>query len=170
MSNRVGIGYDLHRLAESRVLVLGGVKIVHHPGLEGHSDADVLVHALIDAILGAAGLGDIGFHFPAGDRRYHDISSLVLLGEVKKMLDREGWKLSNADTVIIAEAPVLAPYIDSMRENIADVLELAKCRISVKATTTEGLGVCGRREGIAAQAVVMLEKSAYPHPTGREAE
>lgn len=168
--NRVGIGYDLHRLVEKRPLVLGGVTIKHHRGLDGHSDADVLIHALIDALLGAAGLHDIGFYFPPGDERYRGISSLVLLGEAKKMLDREGWEIGNADAVIIAESPVIAPYIETMRENIAAVLAVAKCRVSVKATTTEGLGVCGRQEGIAAQAVVLLEKTAHPGPTGHEAE
>lgn len=168
--NRVGIGYDLHRLVEKRPLVLGGVTIEHHLGLDGHSDADVLIHALIDALLGAAGLRDIGFHFPPADERYREISSLVLLGEAKIMLEREGWEVGNVDAVIISEAPVLAPYIEGMRENIAAVLAVAKCRVSVKATTTEGLGVCGRQEGMAAQAIVLLEKAAHPGPTGREAE
>ncbi len=167
---RVGIGYDLHRLVKKRALVLGGVKIKYHLGLDGHSDADVLIHALIDALLGAAGLRDIGFHFPPGDERYHNISSLVLLGEVKTMLDREGWRLGNADAVISAEAPVLTPFIDTMRENIAAALDVGKSRISVKATTTEGLGVCGRQEGMAAQAVVLIEKAAHPGPAGHEAE
>jgi len=168
--NRVGIGFDLHRLTENRALVLGGVRIEYHRGLDGHSDADVLIHALIDALLGAAGLGDIGYHFPSDDQSYCGISSLTLLGRVKVLLDREGWKLGNADMVIIAEAPVIAPYIEGMRENIAAALDAAKSRISVKATTTEGLGVCGRQEGIAAQAVVLLEKTAHPGPTGHEAE
>ncbi len=156
--NRVGIGFDLHQLVAKRPLVLGGVKIDHHLGLKGHSDADVLLHALSDALLGAAGLGDIGFHFPPGDQRYLDISSLVLLGEVKKKLDRKGFKVINADTVIIAETPLLAPHIGAMRENIAAVLAVSGDLVSVKATTTEGLGICGREEGIAAQAVVMLKK------------
>lgn len=167
---RVGIGYDLHRLATNRALVLGGVRIKHHLGLDGHSDADVLIHALIDALLGAAGMRDIGFHFPTGDERYRNISSLRLLGEVKEMLEREGWKLGNADAVISAEAPVLAPFIDEMRENIAAALEVSKNRVSVKATTTEGLGVCGRQEGMAAQAIVLIEKAAHPGPAGHEAD
>ena len=167
---RVGIGYDLHRLAKNRALVLGGVKIKYHLGLDGHSDADVLIHALIDALLGAAGMRDIGFHFPTGDDKYRNISSLHLLGEVKEMLEREGWKLGNADAVISAEAPVLAPFIDAMRENIAAVLEVGKNRVSVKATTTEGLGVCGRQEGMAAQAIVLIEKAAHPGPAGHEAD
>ena len=165
----VGSGYDLHRLVENRSLVLGGVTIEHHLGLEGHSDADVLVHALIDALLGAAGLGDIGFHFPPADERYRGISSLALLREVNRTLDREGWKPGNIDTVIIAEAPLLAPYIDLMRDNIAAALDLARCRVSIKATTTEGLGVCGRQEAIAAQAVALIEKTAHPGPAGQEA-
>ncbi len=168
--NRVGIGFDLHRLAQNRPLVLGGVKIEHPLGLDGHSDADVLIHALIDALLGAAGLHDIGFHFPPVEERYRCISSLVLLGEVKKMLDRDHWKLGNADAVVIAEAPLLAPYVEAMCENIAAALGVARCLVSVKATTTEGLGVCGRQEGIAAQVVVMLEKIAHPGPAGHEAE
>jgi len=167
---RVGIGYDLHRLVENRALVIGGVNIKYNSGLEGHSDADVLIHALIDALLGAAGLRDIGYHFPADDDSYRNISSLVLLKKVKKMLDLEGWKLGNTDAVIVAEAPVLAPYIDKMRENIAAIFDVSQSRISVKATTTEGLGVSGRREGIAAKAIVLIEKTAHPGPTGHEAE
>lgn len=168
--NRVGIGYDLHRLADNRDLILGGVKINHPLGLEGHSDADVLVHALIDALLGAANLGDIGTHFPPGDESYRAISSLILLGRVKLLLERERWELNNADMVVIAQEPHLAPHIGAMRDNIASALGVARCRISVKATTTEGLGVCGRQEGIAAQAVVLINKSAHPGPAGQEAQ
>ncbi len=167
--NRVGIGYDLHRLVENRPLMLGGVEIMHHLGLEGHSDADVLLHALCDALLGAAGLGDIGYHFPSGDEGYRNISSLVLLKEVKNKLDREGWKPGNVDAVIIAQAPSMAPHIEAMREKIASVLNLSRCQVSVKATTTERLGVCGREEGIAAEAVVLLEKLEPPGPAGHEA-
>ncbi len=156
--NRVGIGFDLHRLVAGRSLVLGGVEIDHHLGLEGHSDADVLLHALGDALLGAAGLGDIGFHFPAGDQRYHNISSLILLKEIKRKLNIAGFIVINADTVIIAESPLMAPYIGVMRDNIASALAVSRDLVSVKATTTEGLGICGRQEGIAAQAVVMLKK------------
>jgi 2-C-methyl-D-erythritol 2,4-cyclodiphosphate synthase len=148
---------------------LGGIVINHHLGLEGHSDADVLLHALIDAMFGAAGMRDIGYHFPADDERYRGIDSLLLLAETKKLLVAEGWKIINADMVVIAEAPKLAPYIETMREKIADTLAVPGCRISVKATTTEGLGVCGRQEGIAAQAVVLLEKDAHPCPVGHEA-
>lgn len=168
--NRVGIGYDLHRLVEKRELILGGVIIEHPMGLEGYSDADVLVHALIDALLGAANLGDLGTHFPAGDERYRTVSSLLLLDKVKGLLEEERWQLQNADMVIIAEKPHLAPHIGAMRDNIAEVLGVPGCRISVKATTTEGLGACGRQEGIAAQAVVLLEKSAHPGPAGHEAQ
>lgn len=168
--DRVGIGYDLHRLVEGRSLILGGVKIDYRLGLEGHSDADVLLHALSDALLGAACLGDIGFHFPPGEERYRDISSLALLGEVRKKLERERWKVANADTVVIAEAPKLARHIEAMRENIAEALGVPRGVVSIKATTTEGLGVCGREEGIAAQAVVMLKKQTPPGPTGQEAE
>ncbi len=167
---RIGIGYDLHRLVENKDLILGGVRIDHKFGLEGHSDADVLIHAIMDAILGAAAMGDIGFHFPSGDDRYQDISSLKLLGRVKELLDRERWELVNADAVIIAEAPVLAPHIENMRNNIATALSVHVCRISVKATTTEKLGVCGREEGIAAQAVALLEKSPHPGPVSHEAK
>ncbi len=168
--NRVGTGYDLHRLAKNEDLILGGVKIEHHLGLRGHSDADVLVHALIDALLGAAALGDIGIHFPPGDPRFRGISSLELLKETRDMLSRERWHLINADSVIIAEKPLLAPYIEAMRSNIAGILAVPLCRVSVKATTTEGLGVCGREEGIAAQAVVLLEKGGHPGPAGHEAK
>jgi 2-C-methyl-D-erythritol 2,4-cyclodiphosphate synthase len=167
--NRVGLGYDLHRLVEGRDLILGGVKIEHRLGLDGHSDADVLVHALMDAMLGAAGMRDIGSCFPPDDDRYKGISSLFLLREVKTILDLKCWKLVNADAVVIAEAPVLSPYIETMRENIASVLSVAKNCISVKATTTEGLGVCGREEGIAAQAAVLLESTAHPCPGEHEA-
>ncbi len=167
--NRIGIGYDLHRLVENKLLFLGGVEIDYHLGLEGHSDADVLLHALSDALLGAAGLGDIGFHFPPEADRYRDISSLVLLKEVKNKLDRERWIVSNTDSIIIAQAPVLAPYIKAMGENIASALDISRCAVSVKATTTERLGVCGREEGIAAQAVVLLERVTTPGPDAHEA-
>jgi 2-C-methyl-D-erythritol 2,4-cyclodiphosphate synthase len=167
--NRVGTGFDLHRLVTGRPLVLGGVTIEHYLGLEGHSDADVLLHALADALLGAVALGDIGRHFPPGDPQYRGISSLILLKRVKEMLEEKGFKLINADTVIIAEEPQLAPYIDQMREKIAAVLAVSPCRISIKATTTEGLGICGRKEAIAAQATVLLEKEDRSCPIGHEA-
>ncbi len=170
MTSRVGIGYDLHRLVEGRALILGGVTVKYHLGLEGHSDADVLVHALIDAMLGAAALRDIGAHFPPDDEQYLGISSLELLKRAKDMLGRKRWGVLNADSVIIAEEPKLTPYIDRMRENIANVLDIPVSRVSVKATTTEGLGVCGRGEGIAAQAVVLLEKISHPGPASHEAK
>lgn len=159
----------MHRLVSGRPLVLGGIVINHHLGLDGHSDADVLLHALIDAMFGAAGMRDIGYHFPANDERYRGIESLLLLAETKKLLVAEGWKIINADMVVIAEDPKLAPYIEAMREKIAETLAVPGCCISVKATTTEGLGACGRQEGIAAKAVVLLEKSAHPGPVGHEA-
>lgn len=168
--NRVGNGFDVHRLVEGRPLIIGGLKIDYHLGLDGHSDADVLIHALIDALLGAAGLRDIGYFFPAGDERYFGISSLKMLRDVKNRLDAAGWKLVNADMIVIAEAPKMAPYIESMCNNIAEALGAARCRVAVKATTTEGLGFCGRSEGIAAQAVVLVEKAAEPVPVRREAE
>ena len=170
MTSRVGIGYDLHRLAEDRELILGGVKVKHRLGLMGHSDADVLLHALIDAMLGAAAMSDIGSHFPPDDEHYKGISSLELLRKAAEILGRERWRVVNADSVIIAEEPKLAPYIDRMRHNIAEVLAIPVSRISVKATTTEGLGVCGRGEGIAAQAVVLLDKGSHPCPAGHEAK
>jgi 2-C-methyl-D-erythritol 2,4-cyclodiphosphate synthase len=149
--------------------VLGGIIIDHHLGLDGHSDADVLLHALIDAMFGAAGMRDIGYHFPPDDERYKGIESTLLLAETKKLLVAEGWKIINVDMTVIAEAPKLAPYIEAMREKIAETLAVPGCCVSVKATTTEGLGVCGRQEGMAAQAVVLLEKSAHPGPVGHEA-
>ena len=168
--NRIGIGYDLHRLVNNKSLILGGVKIDHELGLEGHSDADVLIHALIDALLGAVAMGDIGQHFPSTDERYRGIDSLELLKQVREMLEGERCQLANADMVVIAEKPKLAPYLEEMRKNIASVLEVPLNRVSVKATTTEGLGICGREEGIAAQAAVMLEKCPPPGPAGHEAK
>ncbi|MGB4370960.1 MAG: 2-C-methyl-D-erythritol 2,4-cyclodiphosphate synthase [Dethiobacteria bacterium] len=153
---RVGIGFDLHRLTGGRPLILGGVKIPFQRGLLGHSDADVLLHALMDAMLGAAGLHDIGFYFPPGEKRYKDISSLNLLAKVQEIISAENYIVSNADMVIIAEAPPLAPFIEAMEKNIAVTLKLPENAVSVKATTTEGLGLCGRGEAIAAQAAVLL--------------
>ncbi|CEP66684.1 2-C-methyl-D-erythritol 2,4-cyclodiphosphate synthase [Moorella glycerini] len=160
---RTGCGFDVHRLVPGRRLVLGGVEIPYSLGLAGHSDADVLLHALADALLGAAALGDIGRHFPPGDPRYKDADSLVLLQEVYRMVRQAGYRLGNADTIIIAEQPKLAPFIDSMRERIARALEVHKGQISIKATTTEGLGFTGRGEGIAAQAsVLLLDSDEHP--------
>ncbi|HOJ83346.1 MAG TPA: 2-C-methyl-D-erythritol 2,4-cyclodiphosphate synthase [Bacillota bacterium] len=154
---RVGIGFDIHRLAEGTPLILGGVTIPFPKGLEGHSDADVLVHALMDAMLGGAGLRDIGYYFPPDEPRYRNISSLKLLHEVKKMVNNESYRVVNADIVVIAEAPLLAPFIGEMKKNMAPVLELPESALSVKATTTEGLGACGRGEAIAAHAAVLLQ-------------
>lgn len=156
---RTGIGYDLHPLASGRPLVLGGVEINHPVGLAGHSDADVLVHALMDALLGAAGLPDIGHHFPPGDERCRGASSLGLLGRVREMVESKNLAVVNCDTVVVAEQPRLAPHVRTMAANIAAVLGLAPERVSVKATTTEGLGACGRGEAIAAQAVVLLRET-----------
>ena len=153
---RIGQGYDVHRLSEQRELILGGVNIPYEKGLLGHSDADVLVHAVMDALLGAAALGDIGKHFPDTDSKYKGISSMELLREVGSLLKTHGFVVGNIDATIIAEKPKLASYRPQMAENIAEVLHLNKGRVSVKATTEEGLGFTGRGEGIAAQAAVLL--------------
>ncbi len=155
---RIGQGYDVHRLVENRRLVLGGVEIDHEKGLLGHSDADVLVHAVCDALLGAAALGDIGKRFPDSDPKYKDIDSLILLAEVGKMLKTMECEINNIDCIIIAEAPKVAPYIHQMRQNIADALNLSIGRVSVKATTEEGLGFTGKKEGIAASAVAVIDE------------
>jgi len=158
MIHRIGIGYDVHRLVDGRKLILGGVDVPYEQGLDGHSDADVLLHAIQDAMLGAAGLGDIGRHFPDTDMQYKGISSLLLLAHVRDLLIAEGWKVNNIDAVVIAEKPKLAPYITMMNETIAKTLQVTVKRVNIKATTTERLGFTGRREGIAAQAVVSLLK------------
>jgi len=155
---RVGIGFDVHRFIEGRPLKIGGVEIPFDKGLFGHSDADVLLHAVSDAILGAVALGDIGKHFPDTDEKYRGADSLNLLAEVYKLLKKKGFKVVNVDSVVIAQKPKLAPYIDEMRKNIAAVLEISVESVSVKATTTEKLGFTGREEGIAAQAVVMVQE------------
>lgn len=154
MMLRFGMGYDVHRLVEGRKLVLGGVEIAHTLGLLGHSDADVLLHAIEDALLGAAALGDIGRHFPDSDERYKGVSSILLLEKVKAIIGKEGYAISNIDATIVAEKPKLAPFIPQMNENIARVLGISIRQINVKATTTEGLGFAGSQEGIAAYAVV----------------
>lgn len=153
---RVGIGYDVHRLTEDRELILGGVAIPYEKGLLGHSDADVLLHAIMDALLGAAALGDIGEHFPDSDPAYKGISSLKLLEKVGALLNEKCYLIENIDATIIAQAPKMRPYIKAMRENIADTLGIAFEQVNVKATTEEGLGFTGRGEGISAQAVCML--------------
>ena len=154
---RIGHGYDVHRFAEGRDLVLGGVKIPHDRGLLGHSDADVLTHAVMDALLGAAALGDIGLHFPDSDPAYRGISSLSLLERVGKLLREKGYSVGNIDATVVAEEPRLRPYIDAMRENIAAALGVDAELVSVKATTEEGLGFTGERLGIAAHAVCLLD-------------
>jgi 2-C-methyl-D-erythritol 2,4-cyclodiphosphate synthase len=155
---RVGHGYDVHRLVEGRALILGGVEIPFSHGLDGHSDADVLLHAVMDALLGAAALGDIGMLFPDSDPAYKGISSLALLREVKHRIGQAGFEVVNLDATVLAQRPKLAPYRDRMRENIASALDTDISRISVKATTEEGLGFTGSGEGIAAHAIAMLEK------------
>ena len=157
---RIGTGYDVHRLAEGRDLILGGVKIPYEKGLLGHSDADVLLHAVMDALLGAAALGDIGAHFPDTDETYRGISSLVLLGQVSELLQQEHYIIGNIDATIIAQRPKLALYIKLMRENIASVLGIEYGQVNIKATTEEGLGFTGAGEGIAAQAVALLNSAA----------
>ncbi len=154
---RVGIGYDVHPLSPGRRLVLGGVDISFDKGLSGWSDADVLVHAIIDALLGAAGLGDIGSHFPPGEPEYKDISSLVLLKRVKDKLTEEGWLIGNVDATVVAEQPKLRDFIDRMREQLSQTLAIALGQVSVKASTSAQLGFIGRGEGIAAWAVALLE-------------
>ena len=153
----IGTGYDVHRLVEDRALIIGGVVIPYEKGLLGHSDADVLLHAIMDALLGAAALGDIGKHFPDSNEKYKGISSLELLKEVKKLLDEELFLVENIDATIIAQRPKMAPYLQEMRANIAEVLQIDISQVNVKATTEEGLGFTGSGEGIASQAVCLLE-------------
>lgn len=153
---RIGMGYDVHRLVEDRDLIVGGVKIPYEKGLLGHSDADVLLHAIMDALLGAAALGDIGKHFPDTDPAYKGADSLALLAKVGELLEREGFFIENIDATIIAQAPKMRPYIDAMRENIAKTLGVEARQVNVKATTEEGLGFTGSGEGISSQAICML--------------
>lgn len=154
---RVGIGYDVHALVEGRKLILGGVEIPFRKGLDGWSDADVLVHAIMDALLGAAALGDIGTHFPPDAPEYRNIPSLDLLARVKSLLDENRWRIGNVDVMVMAEAPRLKNHVGEMVHNIARVLSLATTDVSIKAGTNEGLGFVGRGEGIAAEAVALLE-------------
>ncbi len=156
LTYRTGIGYDVHRFAKGRKLMLGGIEIPYALGLQGHSDADVLLHAICDALLGAAGLGDIGEHFPPGDARFKDISSSVLLSKVKEMLSKHGFKVGNVDVAVLAEEPHLRTYKIAMREHIASVLEIPDLQVNIKATTNEGMGFVGRKEGIAAYATALL--------------
>ena len=160
MNLRVGQGYDVHRLVPGRRLVLGGVEIDSELGLDGFSDADVLLHALGDALLGAAGLGDIGEHFPPGEEAWRDADSADLLQRIHQMVDTEGFSVVNCDLTLIGEQPRLAPYRDRIRERIAKLLDMPAGRIGVKATTNEGLGAIGRGEGLAALAVVLLEEES----------
>jgi 2-C-methyl-D-erythritol 2,4-cyclodiphosphate synthase len=160
MTFRIGFGYDVHRLVEGRPLILGGVEIPYHEGLKGHSDADVLTHALIDALLGCLAMGDIGQHFPDTSPEYRDISSLLLLGKVMEWVQEREYRINNVDVTIAAQRPPLAPQIPAMRRNLAKILQAEADQVNVKATTTEGLGFCGRGEGIAAFAVASVTRKA----------
>jgi 2-C-methyl-D-erythritol 2,4-cyclodiphosphate synthase len=153
---RIGHGYDVHRLVPDRKLILGGVTIPHETGLLGHSDADVLLHAISDALLGALALGDIGKHFPDTDPRYAGADSLLLLSHVVSLIQKEGWRVGNVDATVLAQAPKLSPHVPAMRENVAGVLSVSTDRVSIKATTEERLGFTGEKLGIAAHAVVLL--------------
>ena len=156
MNPRIGQGYDVHRLVDGRKLVLGGIEIPYEKGLLGHSDADVLLHAVCDALLGAAALGDIGMHFPDSNPDYKDISSGILLRKCRSMLEENGYRILNLDATVIAQKPKLMPYIPQMRLSVADLLGIPVENVSIKATTEEGLGFTGREEGIAATAVVLI--------------
>jgi 2-C-methyl-D-erythritol 2,4-cyclodiphosphate synthase len=158
----VGLGFDAHSFAEGRRLVLGGVEIPHHRGLAGHSDADVLVHALMDALLGACGERDIGVRFPDTDPTFRDISSLVLLEEVMGVVSERGCRVVNVDCVVVAQEPRLSPHIEEMRKRLALILRVPESRVGIKATTTEGMGFTGRGEGIAAVAVALVEERTEP--------
>ena len=164
---RVGMGYDVHKLTENRDLILGGVKIPWEKGLLGHSDADVLVHAVMDALLGAAALGDIGKHFPDTDPAYKGISSILLLQKVGELLEEHCFLIENIDATIIAQAPKMRPHIDQMRQNMADALKIDVSQINVKATTEEGLGFTGKKEGISAQAICCISKALDLMPDDR---
>lgn len=160
MKIRVGYGYDVHRLVENRDLWLGGIKIDFEFGLLGHSDADVLIHAICDAMLGAANLRDIGYHFPDNSEKYHNIDSKLLLRETTRLIAEKGWKVGNIDATVCAERPKLNPHIPAMKACLAPLIGISEDDISIKATTTEKLGFTGRMEGISASAVVLIEKSA----------
>ncbi|MBQ6895266.1 MAG: 2-C-methyl-D-erythritol 2,4-cyclodiphosphate synthase [Clostridia bacterium] len=155
---RVGIGYDVHKLCDNRKLILGGVDIPHEKGLLGHSDADVLVHAIMDALLGAAAMGDIGKHFPDNDQSFKNINSMFLLKNVYELLLKEDYIISNIDATVVCQKPKLAPYIEQMRKNISDVLNLDVNQVNVKATTTETLGFEGRKEGVSSHAICLIYK------------
>ena len=166
MEIRTGFGYDVHRLVEGRSLILGGVNIPYRLGLDGHSDADVLLHAIADGLLGAAGQGDIGRHFPDTDPAYKDISSLILLERVSQRLAELGWRPNNIDCTIVAQAPRLSPFIPEMALNASRALGISPHRINIKATTTEGLGFTGEGRGIAAYSVVTIISSSFPGSPG----
>lgn len=153
---RIGHGFDAHTLVKDRKLVLGGVTIPHTHGLQGHSDADVLIHAICDALLGAAGLGDIGHYFPSSDAQYTNIDSRIILRKVAELLQQHTYQIQNIDSTIVAQAPKLAPFISEMRKNLASDLDLSIQRINVKATTTDGMGFTGRAEGISVHAVALI--------------
>ena len=153
---RIGFGYDAHRLVEGRSLVLGGLRVPHHAGLLGHSDADVLTHAVMDALLGALARGDIGGHFPDTDPAYKDANSLLLLKKVMELVRGDGYRINNVDATIVAERPKLAPHLETMKQRLCEVLDIQGDQINIKATTCEGLGFCGREEGMEAFAVVSL--------------
>ena len=155
---RIGHGYDVHRLVPGRDLILGGVKLDYHLGLDGHSDADVLTHAVMDALLGAAGLGDIGRHFPDNDPAYRGIDSQILLSKLRELLAAKGFRIGNLDVTVIAQAPKLAPHLAAMEQTLSATLEIDPARINLKATTEEHLGFTGRGEGIACHAVCLLEE------------
>ncbi len=153
---RIGFGYDVHQLVEGRSLILGGVEIPHSLGLMGHSDADVLTHAIMDATLGAMAMGDIGRHFPDGDPAYKDMESLLMLKRVMEWVGQGGFRVNNVDTTIVAQKPKLAPHILAMKERLSEILDIGPDQINIKATTTEGMGFCGRQEGMEAYAVISL--------------
>ncbi len=153
---RIGFGYDVHQLVEGRSLILGGLEIPHDLGLMGHSDADVLTHAIMDATLGALAMGDIGLHFPDGDPAYKDMESLLMLKQIVEWVLQKGFKVNNVDTTIVAQKPKLAPHIFAMKERLSEILDIGPDQINIKATTTEGMGFCGRQEGMEAYAVVSL--------------
>ena len=158
MEIRIGNGYDIHRLTPDRSLILGGITIPHRLGLLGHSDADVLTHAIMDAMLGALSLGDIGHYFPPSDPQWQGADSLVLLAQVQQLINDQGWSINNIDSTIVAEQPKLKPHLKAMRDRLGEILHLTSDRISIKATTNEKLGPVGREEGICAYAVVLLSK------------
>lgn len=160
MNFRVGIGFDVHKFVEGRKLILGGVEIPCNKGLEGHSDADVLLHAICDAMLGAAALGDIGKHFPNTDERFRNISSLILLEKTNELIVQNNFSVENIDATVVAERPKLLPYVEEMRKNIAETLKVNLSQISIKATTSEKLGFTGREEGIVAMAVALIHSKS----------